>query len=85
MKAQYNLALHYKDGEGIAKDLSQAVEWFRRAAEQGFSSAQHSMGLSYEFGYGIDKDINKAVEWYRKAAAQGHENAKLRLKALGRE
>ena len=34
-EAQYDLALAYYKGEGVAKDLEEAVKWFRKAADQG--------------------------------------------------
>ena len=33
--AQYNLGLMYDYGEGVIEDDTQAVYWFRKAAEQG--------------------------------------------------
>ena len=41
---QYNLALMYKNGEGIAEDNVEAVKWYKRAAEQGYASAQNNLG-----------------------------------------
>lgn len=41
---QYNLALMYKNGEGIAEDNFEAVKWYKRAAEQGYASAQNNLG-----------------------------------------
>ena len=32
---QYNLALMYKNGEGIAEDNVEAAKWYQRAAEHG--------------------------------------------------
>lgn len=37
--AQYNLALSYYDGERVAKDEKQAIDWFKKAAEQGHDDA----------------------------------------------
>jgi TPR repeat protein len=34
--AQYNLALMYNNGEGVPQDYALAVEWYRKAAEQGY-------------------------------------------------
>ena len=38
--AQYNLGCCYEKGEGVEKDLKEAVEWFRKAAEQGVEQAE---------------------------------------------
>ena len=41
-EAQFNLALCYDEGKGVAIDQAEAVRWSRRAADQGDASAQHS-------------------------------------------
>ena len=56
-----------------------AVEWYRKAAEQGDSSAQSNLGISYANGQGVAKDERLAVEWYRKAAEQGYALAQSNL------
>jgi hypothetical protein len=58
-------------GYGIDKNEKEAVEWFRKTAEQGFAPAQWLLGDCYEFGTGVDEDKKIAVEWFRKAAEQG--------------
>lgn len=48
--SQYNLGVKFYNGEGVKQDLSQAVEWFTRAARQGEPYAQkvlNDMGLSW--------------------------------------
>ena len=72
-------------GEGVSKDLSEAVKWYRKAAEQGDADAQGFLGECYEYGGGVVKDLTEAIKWYRKAAARGNEDAKKRLKALGED
>ena len=52
-------------------DEAKAVEWYRKAAEQGLAEAQYNLGVMYLNGTGVAKDEAKAVEWYRKAAEQG--------------
>ncbi|MBQ9771958.1 MAG: sel1 repeat family protein, partial [Lentisphaeria bacterium] len=41
--AQYNLGVCYENGEGVQKDLVQAVFWFRKAADQGYAQAQEAL------------------------------------------
>jgi len=76
--AQFNLALLYKLGAGIPKDIKQAVYWYTKAAEQGHVNAQYSLGSLYLDGDGqeVPKDFKQAVYWYTKAAEQGHYFAK---------
>ena len=37
--AQFNLGLAYYRGEGVSQDYTQAVSWYRKAAEQGYPMA----------------------------------------------
>jgi TPR repeat protein len=76
VKAQVNLGIMYRKGEGVEKDAVQAVQWYRhKAAEQGNAQAQNSLGVMYESGEGVKKDAVQAVRWYRKAAEQGYADA----------
>ncbi len=70
--AQYNLGICYANGEGVPKDVVEAVKWYRKAAEQNHAGAQSNLGLCYFFGEGVPKDDVEAVKWYRKAAEQNH-------------
>jgi uncharacterized protein len=69
-EAQSDLAVMYRDGQGVLKDYGQAVLWFRKAADQRFAAAQNNLGAKYEVGQGVPKDVQQAVFWYRKAAEQ---------------
>ncbi|PKY50682.1 hypothetical protein RhiirA4_546100 [Rhizophagus irregularis] len=42
--AQYNLALMYENGEGIVKDIDQAIYWYKKS-EQGYQDAQKLINL----------------------------------------
>ncbi|MBM4312771.1 MAG: SEL1-like repeat protein [Deltaproteobacteria bacterium] len=47
--AQYNLGQMYLLGQGIPPDRDLAVQWFDKAAKQGFEPAKkklHSLGLN---------------------------------------
>ena len=57
-------------GEGVDKDKAVAVEWYQKAAEQGYARAQFSLGVCYAYGEGVDEDHAVAVEWYQKAAGK---------------
>lgn len=65
--AQFNLAQAYKLGRGVPADMSQAEEWYRKAALQGHPQAQENYGLVlFE-----NNKRQQAVEWLQKAAARG--------------
>jgi uncharacterized protein len=77
--AQYNLALMYRDGEGVTQDDAEAVKWFRKAAEQGVANAQYNLALRYDKGKGVTQDYAEAAKWFRKAAKQGNASAQSNL------
>lgn len=60
----------YETGRGVAPDFVEAVQWYRRAAEQGDVTAQRTLGAMYETGRGVAQDLAEAVRWYRRAAEQ---------------
>jgi TPR repeat protein len=50
---------------------SEAVNWYRKAAEQGNMEAQYHLGFCYLNGHGITNDDLMAFHWINKAARQG--------------
>lgn len=42
--AQNKLAIRYKNGKGVRKNLKLAAEWFAKSAEQGNLAAQFNIG-----------------------------------------
>ncbi len=80
--AQLDLGWMYENGEGVAKDLAQAVRWYRKAADQGMDRAQYNLGVMYLAGEGLSKDPAEALSWFRKAAEQGHADAQINMGAM---
>ena len=64
------------------QDYITAVEWYRKAAEQGYAHAQCNLGFLYENGQGVPQNYKTAIEWYRRAAEQGNINAQFNLANL---
>ena len=71
---------------GAALDEKQnhveAVNWFRKAAEQGNADGQSNLGLMYHKGQGVETDDTEAVRWFQKAAEQGDDTAQFYLGLL---
>jgi TPR repeat protein len=66
--AQFSLgALLYYGGS----DLTQAVDWLRKAAGQGHADAEFHVAQLYDFGFGVAPDERQALEWYRRSAEHG--------------
>lgn len=82
VKAQFMLALEYGESairRRVPRDDAKSLQWFQKAADQGYAIAQEQLGSMYEYGYLVPKDEAKAVQWYQKAAEQGHPSAQFRL------
>ena len=60
-----------RSGKGVTKNETEAVKWYRKAAEQGNVHAQNRLGFSYLKGNGVAKNATEAVKWLRKVAEQG--------------
>jgi hypothetical protein len=62
------------------KNYTEAVKYYREAAELGNAAAQNNLGNCYYGGYGVTKkDYAEAVKWYLKSAEQGNAVAQYNL------
>ena len=67
----------------LETDRQQALEWFRRSAEQGLTKAQMALARMYENGDGgPDKGMSDAFVWYMNAAESGSPEAMRRVGLL---
>lgn len=72
--------MHRKGIEARNKsNNTEAVEWFRKAAEQGHAAAQCDLGTMYWMGHGVKEDHFEAAKWFRKSAEQGFPHAQWHL------
>jgi TPR repeat protein len=44
----YKTGLKYYNGNGVTKDYTEAMRWFRKAADQGNARAQYNIGVLYD-------------------------------------
>lgn len=70
--AQIAVAEAHFYGRGTATNQTEAVAWYRRAAETGDADAQASLGLCLFRGRGCERNLDEAAVWYAKSAAQGN-------------
>ena len=61
------------------EQYTEAIIWFRKAADLGHAQAQHDLGYRYAMGEGVEKNPAEAAKWYRDAAEQGHAQAQHNL------
>ena len=61
-----NIRLQFQYARSLdkAKRYTQALAWYRRAAEQRYAAAQYGLGWMYANGRGVPKDEAEAVKWY---------------------
>lgn len=79
-EAQCNLGDAYHNGsDGVEQNYTQAIFWYRKAAEQDFAKAQTALGMCYLEGMGVKQDDGQAVYWFQKAAEQGDDEAQYNL------
>ena len=81
--AQSDLGSLYEDGLVLPKNYTDAVYWYRSAAEQGYPGAQTNLGIMYARGQGVTTNRKTAIEWFQRAANQGDSVAKRNLEAMG--
>jgi hypothetical protein len=75
-QAQWELGfLHETHKE--APDFSQALKWYRLAANSGHPRAQAAIGGFYYKGKGVAKDYAEALKWLKKAEEAGSSHAAL--------
>ena len=80
--AEYEIALRYSEGRGIAQNFIEAAQWFERAANRGLAPAQYRLGSLYEKGHGVKKDLDAARRLYLAAAERGNARAMHNLAVL---
>ena len=51
----------------VKQDSKEAVEWYRKAAVQGFAIAQYNLGTMYANGLGVRQDVANALKWWQQS------------------
>jgi TPR repeat protein len=97
-QAQFDLAMAYREGKDIQKDLQASFKWLKEAAKTGHVEAQYELARDYaveaegnretsRLGVGtaikyFARDYGFAVQWFHEAAQKGHVGAQLELAKL---
>ena len=74
------LGTYYYYGFSVQRYIFQALTWFLKASELGYSDSQYMLGMIYETIGHEESDLSKATHYYELAAKQDHPYA---LYALG--
>ena len=60
---------------GAQRDHNKALEWYYKAADQGFPPAQFALGKMLMEGKHVEKDLVRAFQWLSLAVANGSKRA----------
>jgi uncharacterized protein len=69
IQSQFYLGTLYEKGLGVPQDHAEAAKWYRKAADQGDSTAQFTLGGLYVIGRGVPQDFVVAHMWLNLAAS----------------
>jgi uncharacterized protein len=73
--AQNNLGILLGNGNGVRKNVEEALLWLRKAFRTGDACAGQNIAITYR----ENGDLKKAVKWFRKAAEAGDDDALIQL------
>lgn len=62
------LSFQYGRSLTKAENYSEAMQWFKQAAEQNYIAADFGMGYLYFNGFGVEKNLKTAMDHFLKAA-----------------
>lgn len=63
------LARLYRNGEGVTKNIDQALDLLKKSAAQGSKEAMREIEFMYQYGIGVEKNLDIAKRWEDKANA----------------
>ncbi|KAJ3208108.1 hypothetical protein HDU67_007018 [Dinochytrium kinnereticum] len=69
----------YEFGNGVQKDISRAVELYRKGVELGDAQSQYRLAHCYKMGLGVERNMATALLWYRESANKGNAGAQNNL------
>jgi TPR repeat protein len=75
-KAQNELGVRYRTGDGVEQDRVKAAELYRLAAKQGYAVAYFNLGTAFYNGDGVITNENAACKWFLLASEEGEPSGK---------
>lgn len=67
MYSQNIIGEYYLNGDMLPRNTKKAVEWFKKAAIQGYDKAEYNLGLCYYNGWGVNKDYKQAANYFKES------------------
>src|SRR5581483_12000808 len=82
--AQIELGDRYVDGipDVLQPNYSEAMKWYRMAADKNDPTGLYEVGKLYEEGKGVPASTTEAKAWYQKALKAGSPEARNALRRL---
>lgn len=68
-EANTKLGVLYREGDGVTKDLQQAMTFLASGAKLGDPDANEQLGEMYETGDGVTADLPKAIGYYKAGSS----------------
>ncbi|MCK5481032.1 MAG: sel1 repeat family protein, partial [Gammaproteobacteria bacterium] len=65
--AQHGIGFMYMEGDCVEQNSTEAVNWFRKAADQGLAGSLTTLAQMYENGNGVERDPEEAKRLYARA------------------
>lgn len=82
-KARMYIGSMFHLGNGVDKDIAEAINWYRLADEENNNDiAQYNLGFIYYQGDGVPKNEDLAMQYFRKASANGNSMAQQAINNL---
>jgi hypothetical protein len=82
LEGQFLLGYGLAAGRGATVNLTEAMRWYKSAAERGHLIAQNNLGLLYRDGQGVARDPAEAYKWLTLAADSKYSRAESNLQSL---
>jgi len=70
-QSHYQLGMNYYQGKGVEKSFSEAMKWFRLAAQHRHPRAIFMLGRMYDKGTGTTENPAEAAKYYLQSAELG--------------
>lgn len=75
MFAQYEIGFLFRSGNGTDMDMNEALKWWEKSAQVGYTVAMMQLGETYYYGRGIEPDYESAKKWFHMAGNRGNNEA----------
>ena len=80
--AQTKLGHAYRDGDGVQRNIEEAIKWYTSASVQQEPEALHALGLLHCNGNGVLQDFPKSKAFFKRASDLGFADASETLALL---